>query len=634
MMDDRLAVWCMQMRFWQVLSAGRIPITVDTDLALPLDDEIDWHSCVVIEPTASLVAKRVLAIWANGRDVERRQEACGAIYSRYFSSSVRYVDALLASLERERARVEVAANTTATSSSDTLPPTSTRSRTPTLKACPVPHGPTAVLVSNGQLEHYNVSEPPEHPTPSPTERLKGRQHSDLRQHQQHINFKSGLASKGPPTQQCTCFSLCSMGEVDAFLDAIPASVHSQHSPWYGYLSAVYRQEELPLPFSLASLRFFYSNDPSYWPQEIEWPMAPCSPGKGVQHAARHSTTWVLRGNASSTRTFSAPSSSAVSNVHSRARCSDSECERWTWRAAQNGHSSTSALRTLGRQHLRGSIWFANRAGRSRGSLLLLHTEPPSTSDGREPIHVWPLPRAAEAPTALHRRFWPSGSMLEVIRVSQPRAYEEGVNSYGIWYYAAPGSGMWLCTGERTLVLPRATDRPKLRTIWLKQVSAANRAAAAYDIGVISARRKARDCFPLMAAALGYTTVQNLEGNHPLQGATEVISLEPHSMHGDSPVRACPPQGMLSTGLPEQAGGSGVQSCECDDGEPTSNCLHVASQRHHGAHSDLRKIHSEGLPSKAASSPSSSTIGPVLVSDARTWTYPWTPIRENPCAGLV
>lgn len=79
------------MRFWQVLSAGRIPAMVDTDLSLPLARFINWRSCIVLESTPALVVARIIAIWADGDAVERRQERCGAIHERYFATCKHYV---------------------------------------------------------------------------------------------------------------------------------------------------------------------------------------------------------------------------------------------------------------------------------------------------------------------------------------------------------------------------------------------------------------------------------------------------------------------------------------------------------------------------------------------------------------
>ena len=145
---------------------------------------------------------------------------------------------------------------------------------------------------------------------------------------------------------------------------------------------------------------------------------------------------------------------------------------------------------------------------------------------------------------------------------------------GIWFYAAPGSGMWLCTGQRTLVLPQASDRPKLKSAWLEKVTEASRSAAATDIRSLGDRKKGRDFFPLQAAALGYSTVQNLQGNYPLQGTAEIVAVSAGCMHGPEPIGTCPPRGLLTTGLPGRHG-HGMHPCMCDSAEPTLNCAGVA-----------------------------------------------------------
>ena len=460
-----------------------------------------------------------------------------------------------------------------------------------------------------------------------------------------------LAAPGPrrdgkPRAPCTCFSLCSMAEIESFLDHIPSVVHSPRSPWHGYLRAVYRQPP-PLPFALAALRFYYSNDQLYWPQTVEWPMSPCSQADGSRTMAGAKGASL---GASGLKRSTPTSNKASSRLHRqerleeeqraaasrnftdrRPRCPAAQCERWSWRAATGAAlpNVTSASQAIGRDQLRAAVWFANRVGRSRGTLLLLRSEPPATrhdGGGHDLLRTSGFPR---------RRFWPGGSRLEVMRVNQPRGYEEGVIGYGLWFYAAPGSGMWLCTGEHALVLPHATDRFKLRAAWMTQVSAANRSAAVHDINAIRTRRKARDCFPLIAAALGFSTVQNVEGNHPLQGAAEVVSLAPSCMHAAAPIGTCPPRGLLSTGLPELHGGHGMQTCACDDAEPTLNCLGVASTQRMTQRPQQQRQHDTDHVAAESAPLVTQAIPPVLLEfGGSKSSTPWTFTRDNPCAGLV
>ena len=97
-------------------------------------------------------------------------------------------------------------------------------------------------------------------------------------------------------------------------------------------------------------------------------------------------------------------------------------------------------------------------------------------DDAEPASLLPheTPHTAHAHTdarSCHRadplpQFVLSVTLSVSLSVSSPSAD-------GIWFYAAPGSGMWLCTGQRTLVLPQASDRPKLKAAWLEKVTEAS-----------------------------------------------------------------------------------------------------------------------------------------------------------------
>ena len=73
---------------------------------------------------------------------------------------------------------------------------------------------------------------------------------------------------------CSCFSLCTSASVAAFFDVIPATPPDD-SPWHGYLREVYGQRGPPPRLMLHQLGFFYHRHKG-WPQDVEWPMAPCS----------------------------------------------------------------------------------------------------------------------------------------------------------------------------------------------------------------------------------------------------------------------------------------------------------------------------------------------------------------------
>lgn len=71
------------MRFYQVLSAGRIPIFIDSDMCLPFADLIPWSEITVSAKTPlELIRKTKLFYETN--DIEAVQKNCKTIYENYF----------------------------------------------------------------------------------------------------------------------------------------------------------------------------------------------------------------------------------------------------------------------------------------------------------------------------------------------------------------------------------------------------------------------------------------------------------------------------------------------------------------------------------------------------------------------
>ena len=76
-------------RLYEALSAGRIPLFVDTDCVLPFEDEIDWRSlCVWVDErdvarVADAVAERHAHLGAAG--FERAQGECRRVWEEYLS---------------------------------------------------------------------------------------------------------------------------------------------------------------------------------------------------------------------------------------------------------------------------------------------------------------------------------------------------------------------------------------------------------------------------------------------------------------------------------------------------------------------------------------------------------------------
>jgi hypothetical protein len=78
------------MRFYQTLSAGRIPILLNTDMELPFMDEIDWNKIIVFADTEQALVEKTWIFW-NTRNISDAQTKCKEIYETYFSGT-RYFD--------------------------------------------------------------------------------------------------------------------------------------------------------------------------------------------------------------------------------------------------------------------------------------------------------------------------------------------------------------------------------------------------------------------------------------------------------------------------------------------------------------------------------------------------------------
>jgi len=72
------------MRFYQTLSAGRIPVLVNTDMALPFKDEITWNDYIVFEKNEKACLKKVIEVFESGKYIEMQQN-CQKLFKLYFS---------------------------------------------------------------------------------------------------------------------------------------------------------------------------------------------------------------------------------------------------------------------------------------------------------------------------------------------------------------------------------------------------------------------------------------------------------------------------------------------------------------------------------------------------------------------
>jgi len=81
------------MRFYQALSIGRIPVLINTNMALPLSNLIPWKDFIVFEENEKRCVRRLLEIHEGGR-VTELQQTCYRIFHEYLSHKV-YMGRLL-----------------------------------------------------------------------------------------------------------------------------------------------------------------------------------------------------------------------------------------------------------------------------------------------------------------------------------------------------------------------------------------------------------------------------------------------------------------------------------------------------------------------------------------------------------
>lgn len=72
------------MRFYQALSAGRIPVVLDTDICLPLENLIKWKECIIVGKTPSDCMEKVMEVWRKEK-VQLMQKRCFDIYHNFLA---------------------------------------------------------------------------------------------------------------------------------------------------------------------------------------------------------------------------------------------------------------------------------------------------------------------------------------------------------------------------------------------------------------------------------------------------------------------------------------------------------------------------------------------------------------------
>lgn len=73
------------MRLYQVLSAGRIPVLIDTDMILPFCDDINWDEISVRASTPEELVDRLVKFYYSC-DIKSVQRKCREIHQAYFDA--------------------------------------------------------------------------------------------------------------------------------------------------------------------------------------------------------------------------------------------------------------------------------------------------------------------------------------------------------------------------------------------------------------------------------------------------------------------------------------------------------------------------------------------------------------------
>ena len=81
------------MRFWHVLSLGRVPILVEDDMVWPFAKEIDWDKICVRAQNSIELAEKTLTFYKTYSH-EKVQQRCLEIYQRYFTTR-HYLDRVI-----------------------------------------------------------------------------------------------------------------------------------------------------------------------------------------------------------------------------------------------------------------------------------------------------------------------------------------------------------------------------------------------------------------------------------------------------------------------------------------------------------------------------------------------------------
>ena len=351
----------------------------------------------------------------------------------------------------------------------------------------------------------------------------------------HTRTPLHAASSHLRTPQCYCFSLCSTSEIPPFRASIPQLVTSTASPWFLYLRAVYGDlEEGALPFNLGKLDWWYHQGWSNL-SGVEWPMPQC---------VRSGSGW--------------------SRDPSAAPCDEPTCARWRAREGEPTAGSANAAYEM-------NVFFDhNRGTQARGSLgssvwdnfKVVMAQFYKTRDANHESEDGAIERLSRE--QLGRQITPGRGWAEVVRFDEKslnlggryNGFGEGRNGYGVWFWPAKGSGVFINVGNTLALHHKASDARLVRR-FEANASVGHNATRDY----VRANRVPERA-PMMAFAVGLDSVQ-FQMNKMRHGAEMVLTRRACMGFQEGavePVRTCPPTACTEL----RTGWKASWVCRCND----------------------------------------------------------------------
>ena len=212
----------------------------------------------------------------------------------------------------------------------------------------------------------------------------------------------------PP--DCQCFALCETGELMKLFSHLPLLVYNDSSPWFGYLTRVYRTA-VPLPFNLRNLIMFY-------------------PGLLPTNTHRCETNpWSKHGNASQLP-----------------QCADQNCSSWLRQTSEaNADMRYRPGWAAGSAHIWTPIpnfFDETKHGTSADEMVRSGAE-------RSRLRLSGRNLFAGLQSVRNRTFYANDSWVEVMRVESTVTPEGNFHGYpyGCWFWPMPGSGIFINIGK-------------------------------------------------------------------------------------------------------------------------------------------------------------------------------------------